>query len=122
MPFLKVSPPGPPEAVRALPRHVSGPPDDGLIRNTFSSALMLCLSRLTTRMLWLKELDMEPQETLHARSADVLIEGGVAVLSFLTAIDDRPNVAISMRVHVLELLQSRISRALAAQPKQKPPD
>ncbi len=41
---------------------------------------------------------MNPQEILHARSVDVLIEGDVAVLSFLTAIDDRPNVAISMRV------------------------
>jgi hypothetical protein len=61
---------------------------------------------------------MEPQETLHARSADVLIEGEVAVLSFLTAIDDRPNLAISMRVHALELLQSRIARALAAQLKE----
>jgi hypothetical protein len=57
---------------------------------------------------------MEPQEILHARSADVLIEGKVAVLSFLTAIDDRPNVAISMRLHALERLQSRIERALAA--------
>ena len=65
--------------------------------------------------------DTEPRETLHARSADVLIEGDVAVLSFLTAIDDRPDVAISMRVHALELLQARIARALAAQPKQTPP-
>ena len=65
---------------------------------------------------------MERQETLHAQSADVLIEGDVAVLSFLTAMDDHPNVAISMRVHALELLQSRISRALAAQPKQTPTD
>ncbi|HKN29863.1 MAG TPA: hypothetical protein VJY34_19050 [Roseiarcus sp.] len=65
---------------------------------------------------------MEPQKTLHARSADVLIEGDIAVLSFLTAIDDRPDIAISMRVHVLELLKSRISRALAAQPRQTPPD
>lgn len=64
---------------------------------------------------------MEPQETLHARSVDVLIEGDVAVLSFLTAIDDRPNVAISMRVHALELLQSRIARALAARPEPTPP-
>jgi len=51
---------------------------------------------------------MEPQETLHAPSVDVLVERDVAVSSFL-AIDDRPNVAISMRVHVLELLQSRNS-------------
>ncbi len=65
---------------------------------------------------------MEPQEILHARSVDVLVEGDIAVLSFLTAIDDRPNVAISMRVHTLELLQSRISRALAAQPKRAPPE
>lgn len=62
---------------------------------------------------------MEPQETLHARSADVLIEGDVAVLSFLTAIDDRPNLAISMKVHALELLHTRIGRALAA--RRKPP-
>jgi hypothetical protein len=67
-----------------------------------------------------KELGMAPQETFHARSADVLIEGDVAVLSFLTAIDDRPNVAISMRVHALELFQSRISRALAARTRQTP--
>jgi hypothetical protein len=64
---------------------------------------------------------MAPNETFHARSADVRIEGDVAVLSFLTAIDDHPNVAISMRVHTLELLQSRIARALAAQPKPTPP-
>jgi len=64
---------------------------------------------------------MEPQKTLHARSADVLIEGDIAVLSFLTAIDDRPNVAISMRVHALELLQSRIARALAARAGETPP-
>ena len=57
---------------------------------------------------------MKSQETRHARSADVLIEGDVAVLSFLTAIDDRPNLAISMRVRALERLQSRITRALAA--------
>ena len=56
----------------------------------------------------------DPRETLHARSADVLIEGDVAVLSFLTAIDDRPYLAISMRVRALERLQSRIMRALAA--------
>jgi len=62
-----------------------------------------------------------PQETLHARSADVLIEGDVAVLSFLTAIDDRPNVAISMKLHALERLQARIARALAAQSKPAPP-
>jgi hypothetical protein len=64
---------------------------------------------------------MESQETLHARSADVLIEGDVAVLTFLTAVDDRPNVAIAMRVHTLELLQARIARALAAQPGRTPP-
>ena len=63
---------------------------------------------------------MEPQTILHARSADVLIEGDIAVLSFLTAIDDRPNVAISMRVHALELLQSRISRALEAHRQTRP--
>ena len=57
---------------------------------------------------------MEPQEIFHARSADVLIEGDVAVLSFLTAIDDRPNLAISMKIHALERLQSRIARALTA--------
>ena len=67
------------------------------------------------------EPNTEPRETLHARSADVLIEGDVAVLSFLTAMDDHPNLAISMRVHALELLQARIARALAAQPKQTPP-
>ena len=65
---------------------------------------------------------MSPQEILHARSVDVLIEGDVAVLSFLTAIDDRPNVAISMRVHALELLQSRIARALAARAGGAPSD
>ena len=65
---------------------------------------------------------MEPQETLHARSADVLIEGEVAVLSFLTAIDDRPNIAVSMKVHALELLQARISRALEAHRGQTPAD
>ncbi len=65
---------------------------------------------------------MERQEILHARSVDVVIEGDVAVLSFLTAIDDRPNVAISMRVQALERLQSRISRALAAQTKPTPPN
>ncbi|HUJ83665.1 MAG TPA: hypothetical protein VLW83_17400 [Candidatus Acidoferrales bacterium] len=64
---------------------------------------------------------MEPQKTFHARSVDVLVEGDIAVVSFLTAIDDHPNVTISMRVHVLELLQSRIARALAAQPKRTPP-
>jgi hypothetical protein len=64
-----------------------------------------------------EETGMEPHDILHARSVDVLIEGDVAVLSFLTAIDDRPNVAISMRVRTLERLLSRISRALAAQPK-----
>jgi hypothetical protein len=64
---------------------------------------------------------MEQQKTFHARSVDVLVEGDIAVVSFLTAIDDHPNVAISMRVHVLELLQSRIARALAAQSKQTPP-
>ena len=65
---------------------------------------------------------MEPQETLHARSADVLIEGDVAVLSFLTAIDDRPNLAMTMRVRALERLQSRITRALAIQSKGTGPD
>ena len=57
---------------------------------------------------------MEPQEIFHARSADVLIEGDVVVLSFLTAIDEGPNLSISMKVHALELLQSRIARALNA--------
>ncbi len=61
------------------------------------------------------------QETLYARSADVLIEGDIAVLSFQTAIDERPNVAISMRVNSLELLRSRIARALAAEAKEAPP-
>lgn len=65
---------------------------------------------------------MERQETLHARSVDVLIEGDVAVLSFLTAMDDRPNVAITMRVRALERLQSRISRALAARSPRPEPD
>jgi hypothetical protein len=64
---------------------------------------------------------MSSQETFHARSADVLIEGETAVLSFLTAIDDRPNVAVVMRVHTLERLQARIARALAAQPGRTPP-
>jgi hypothetical protein len=65
---------------------------------------------------------MEPQETLHARGADVLIEGGIAVLSFLTAIDDRSNLAISMRVRALERLRSRIARAVAAKLKRPGPD
>jgi len=37
-------------------------------------------------------------------------------LAFLAEIDGHPNVAVSMRVHVLEQLQSRIARALDARP------
>jgi len=65
---------------------------------------------------------MQEQLNFHARSGDVIIDGDVAVLSFLTAIDGHQNVAVSMRVHVLELLQSRITRALTSLPKQSPPE
>ena len=57
---------------------------------------------------------MEPIDSLRARSGSVIIQGDIAVLSFLAEIDGHPNVAVSMRVHVLEQLQSRIARALDA--------
>jgi hypothetical protein len=65
---------------------------------------------------------MEPIENVHARSASVIIEGETAVLSFLAAIDGHPNVAVSMRVHDLEQLQSRISRALDVRKEQSQPE
>jgi hypothetical protein len=55
---------------------------------------------------------MEHPELFHARSGDVLIEGDVAVVSFLTAIDGQPNVSVSMKLHVLERVHERIARAL----------
>ena len=61
---------------------------------------------------------MEHIQPFQARSGDILIDGDVAVLSFLTAIDGQENVSISMRVHVLELLHARITRALNARPQQ----
>jgi len=64
---------------------------------------------------------MEHQDPFHARNGDVLIEGGVAVLSFLTAIDGQPNVSVSMTVHVLERLHARVARALNERPQQTPP-
>ena len=63
---------------------------------------------------------MEHQQPLHARSGDVLIEGDVAVLSFLTAIDGQPNVSVSMKTHVLEALHVRITRALNERQQQIP--
>ncbi len=58
------------------------------------------------------EAVMEHQEPFGARSGDVLIEGNVAVLSFLTAIDGQPNISVSMNVDVLKRLHARITRAL----------
>jgi hypothetical protein len=63
---------------------------------------------------------MEHQKPFQARSGDVLIEGDIAVLSFLTAIDGQPNVSVSMKVHVLEWLHGRITRALNDRPQQAP--
>jgi len=63
---------------------------------------------------------MEKIENFQARSAEVVIRDDVAVISFLTAIDDGANVAVSMRVEVLERLQSRIARALASHPEESP--
>ena len=63
---------------------------------------------------------MQHIENFHARSGSVLIKGDVAVVSFLAEINGQPNIAVSMKVHVLELLQSRIERALAAQPRPAP--
>ena len=62
---------------------------------------------------------MEHQEPFSARSGDVLIEGNIAVLSFLTAIDGHDNVSVSMKVDVLERLHDRIARALKE--RQEPP-
>ena len=63
---------------------------------------------------------MEHQQPFHARSGDVLIEGDVAVLSFLTAIDGQQNVSVSMKTHVLESLHARITRALHERQQQFP--
>jgi hypothetical protein len=60
---------------------------------------------------------MEQLQPYNARSGDVLIEGEIAVLSFLTAIDGHPNVSVSMKVHALERLHARITRALNERPK-----
>jgi hypothetical protein len=60
---------------------------------------------------------MEYLQPFHARSGDVRIEGEIGVLSFLTAIDGHPNVSVSMKVHVLELFHTRITRALKERPK-----
>jgi len=59
---------------------------------------------------------MERIDSFNARSGSVIIHGEIAVLTFLAEIDGHPNVAVSMRVHVLEQLQSRIARALDARP------
>jgi hypothetical protein len=64
---------------------------------------------------------MDSHKPFHARSGDVLIEGDLAVLSFLTAIDGEPNVSVAMDLRVLERLQSRIERALAELPEQSSP-
>ena len=68
----------------------------------------------------LSEAVMEHQQPFHARSGDVLIEGDVAVLSFLTSIDGQPNVSVSMKTHVLESLHLRIMRALNERQQQIP--
>ena len=65
---------------------------------------------------------MDKIENFQCRSADVVIRDEVAVISFLTAIDGQPNVAVSMQVSVLERLQTRIARALADRPKEPDPD
>jgi len=57
---------------------------------------------------------MERIDSFNARSGSVIIQGEIAVLTFLAEIDGHPNVAVSMRVHVLKQLQSRIARALDA--------
>jgi len=59
---------------------------------------------------------LERIDSFNARSASVLIQGDLAVLTFLAEIDGHPNVAVSMRVHILEQLQARIARALDARP------
>lgn len=63
---------------------------------------------------------MERIQNFEARSADVIINDDIAIISFLTAIEGQPNAAVSMRVDVLARLQSRISRALDALPKHAP--
>jgi hypothetical protein len=63
---------------------------------------------------------VESIQNVHARSGSVIINGDVAVLSFLASIDGHPNVAISMSLHVLEQLQSRITRALSDRAKPSP--
>jgi hypothetical protein len=65
---------------------------------------------------------MEHPQPFHARSGDVRIEGEVAVLSFLTAIDGHPNVSVSMKLHALERLHARITRALNEPPKPSLPE
>ena len=65
---------------------------------------------------------MEHQEPFSARSGDVLVEGNIAVLSFLTAIDGHDNVSVSMKVDVLERLHDRIARALKERQKPSVPE
>jgi hypothetical protein len=60
---------------------------------------------------------MQPAEPYEARSGSVIVEGEIAVLSFLTAIHGQQNVSVSMKVHVLETLHARITRALKRRPK-----
>jgi len=63
---------------------------------------------------------MDELISYEARSGSALIEGNVAVLTFLTAIHGQSNIAVSMKVHALEQLQSRIARALSERPKPSP--
>jgi hypothetical protein len=63
---------------------------------------------------------MDELVSYEARSGSVIIEGNVAVLTFLTAIDGQSNIAVSMKAHVLEQLQSRIARALSDRPRPSP--
>ena len=60
---------------------------------------------------------MEKITNQKARSADVVVQDAIAVISFLTAIDGSPIVAFSTDIAGRERLQSRIARAIAAQPK-----
>ena len=64
---------------------------------------------------------MENLKPFHARSGDVVIDGDLAVLSFLTAIEGEPNISVAMDRHVLERLHERIARALTAPPSQSSP-
>jgi hypothetical protein len=63
---------------------------------------------------------MELQKPFEARSGSVIIEGEISVLSFLTAIEGQDNVAVSMKVHALEMLHARITRALDERQGQSP--